>query len=387
MKQLIFGSLMIFMMSMFLNNVFAQQPSATKTDRLKSELNLSDQQASKIEKIFQSKHEKMKSMRSAEYNSPEEKHTAMRNLRQSFNKEIENVLDKDQLAKYQEMKKDRKGKYGKHGKGAHFKHRGDGKGKEFRTQIRAYKDEHIKPVMLKQRTKLESKISKADKKTIAQLRADHDKKRADNTDKKARFEEMKKSKSQGKYDGHKKHKGRKAGSFNEENREKLKGLVEKYESDIQLLFDEIAPQQEKWKKDIREIANSTLEMEGKELDKKRGFHGDKMKMMKMSRFLLLDPNEKPKPAIAQNLVTKVNVFPNPATDAATIEYEVVEAGEVLIELRDNKGNLLETLKKSFHEKGAHRLPVSLENYQGERFHIVIQDKNGSSTTKNIVRVK
>ena len=71
----------------------------------------------------------------------------------------------------------------------------------------------------------------------------------------------------------------------------------------------------------------------------------------------------------------------------TIEYDVLEDGDVLIELRDNKGKLLKTVKNTYHEKGKHAVTVTLDTYKTDLFYLVIKDKNGLVTTKNIMRVR
>jgi hypothetical protein len=242
--------------------------------------------------------------------------------------------------------------------------------------------------MLEQRAKLESKISEADKQVIAEFRIEFEKKKAEAE---ARFEEMKQ-----------KHENSEAVDFrgmhkkgmkwvHGENFEKMKNLVEKYKDDIQPLFSEVADQQEKWKKEIKEIVKNTLELDDEEIEqgmkRMRHFHSDRIEMMKMGRFLLLDPNEEINTNSVQSLIKKVTAFPNPANSATTVEYDVLEDGQVLIELRDQKGNLLKTIENDFRAKGNHSVTISLENYKNDLFYIVITDKNGIATTKNIVRVR
>ena len=87
------------------------------------------------------------------------------------------------------------------------------------------------------------------------------------------------------------------------------------------------------------------------------------------------------------MIHEVNAYPNPATTVSTLEYEVTEAGDVVIELRNNKGKLLKTVKNEHHSAGKYTVTITLDSYQGDLFYIVLKDKNGISTTENIVRVR
>ena len=385
MKKIIISSLIVIMV-LSVQQIWAQRSPSGKIDHLKTELDLNDDQVSQLGKMFESKHDEMKALRSTDDKTHEEKKEAMQSFRQAIEKEIEGILNEDQILKFQEMKKGREGKHGMEGKqmGHHQKLK-DGKGEELHKQIKAYKEENIKPVMLEQRAKLEPKISEEDKQVIAEFRLEFVKMKAE---RQARFEEMKESGDAA--DFKKMHKERK-GLVDDDKRDKMKSLVEKYKDDIEPLFAEVADQQEKWKNDIKAIAKSTLEINDEEMKhgkrKMRHMHGDHKEMKKMVHFLLLDPSEKTNTPSSQSLIKEVTAYPNPASSVTTIDYDVLEDGNVLIELRDNKGKLLKTVKNTFHEKGNHRVTILLDSYQSDLFYVLIQDKNGLATTKNIVRVR
>jgi len=385
MKKIIISSLVVIM-ALSVQQIWAQRSPSGKIDHLKTELDLNDDQVSQLGKMFESKHDGMKALRSADDKTHEEKKEAMQSFRQAIEKEIEGILNEDQILKFQEMKKGREGKHGMEGKqmGHHQKLK-DGKGEELHKQIKAYKEENIKPVMLEQRAKLEPKISEADKQVIAEFRIEFEKMKAE---RQARFKEMKESGDAA--DFKRMHKERK-GLVDDDKRDKMKSLVEKYKDDIEPLFAEVADQQEKWKNDIKAIAKSTLEINDEEMKhgkrKMRHMHGDHKEMKKMVHFLLFDPSEKTNTPSSQSLIKEVTAYPNPASSVTTIEYDVLEDGNVLIELRDNKGKLLKTVKNTFHKKGNHRVTILLDSYQSDLFYVLIQDKNGLATTKNIVRVR
>jgi hypothetical protein len=388
MKKLIISSLFAFMI-LSTQQLWAQGPPPERIDQLKTDLELTDDQVTQLENIFEARHEEMMTMRSAEDKTREEKREAMQSFHQSVEKEIESVLNENQLAKFQEIKKEVKGRHGMRGGKMRFhKYLKEGKGEVLHAQIKAYKDENIKPVMQTQRAKLEPKISEADKQILAEFRIEFEKIKAESL---TRLKEMKQMRENGEpVDFRGMHKERMQ-MIDLVKKEKMKDLIEKYKDDIDPLFAEVADQQETWKNDIKEIVKNTLELEDDEMEKGseifRRFRGERMEMMKIARFLLLDPNEIGNVPNGQSLVTEVSAYPNPATSITTIEYEIVEEGQVLIELRGRKGNLLKTVKNELQLEGNHSVTISLENYKTELFHIVITDKNGVSTTKNIVRVR
>ncbi len=389
MKKVIISSLVAIMI-LFVQQIWAQRSPERKIDHLKTELNLSDDQVEQLEQIFESKHEEMKSLRGDEEKTREEKRAAMEDFRATINKEIENVLNEDQLTKFQEIKKERHGEHGRRGHrmGFHKKFK-DGKGRELHAQIKAYKDENIKPVMLEQRAKLEPKISESDKQLIAELRVEFEKNKAK---REAHFKEMKQNCESGnKKEGIRGRHMHGDKRMDDETHEKMKGLVERYQKDIEPLFEEVADQQEKWKNDIKEITKNTLGLDSEEIERgmrrMKRHHVDRMEKMKMGRFLLLDPNEESNANEPQSLIREISAFPNPASSVTTIEYDVLEKGQVMIELRDRKGKLLKTVKNEIHEKGKYSVTILLESYKSDLFYVVIKDKNGVSATKNIVRVR
>ena len=386
MKKIIISSLVIIL-TLSIHQLLAQRPPSGKIDHLKTELELSDDQVAQLEKIFEAKHEEMMALKNDESKTRDEKHEAMKSFREKTKKEIESILTEEQLAKFQEIKKEHHGHRGKkmgfHGK---FK---DGKGKELHEKIKAYKEENIKPVMLEQRAKLEPKISEADKQVIAEFRTEFEKMKAE---RKAKFKEMEKDRKNGKgKDWKKMHKNRNE-KVGEEKFEKMKNLVEKYKDEIEPLFAEVADQQEKWKKDIEEITKTTLQIEDEEFEegmkKRKEHHKERKETMKMGRFLLLDPNEELNNAEAKSLIQNVSVYPNPASSVATLEYEVFEDGNITIELHNQKGKLLKTIKRDeFQQKGKNSVTIPLEQYRTDLFYIIIKDKNGITTTQNLVRVR
>ena len=98
MKKVIISSLVVIM-TLSIQQIWAQRSPSGKIEHLKTELDLTDDQVTQIEKIFESKHEEMKALRDSDDKTREEKHKAMEDFRQSVHKEIESVLTESQLEK------------------------------------------------------------------------------------------------------------------------------------------------------------------------------------------------------------------------------------------------------------------------------------------------
>jgi Spy/CpxP family protein refolding chaperone len=94
---------------------FAQKGFSSKdraTD-LKTKLELTDDQTKKIESIFENNHTKMDALFEKDKNDREASRTAIKEIMDNTDKEIEKVLDKDQLAKYQKLIDERKNNMGR----------------------------------------------------------------------------------------------------------------------------------------------------------------------------------------------------------------------------------------------------------------------------------
>lgn len=139
--------------------------------------------------------------------------------------------------------------------------------KAMRDKMRAYQEENIAPVLLEQRKKLEVKISEADKATLAKIRTER--------------QQMRKEKRKGQ-----KVKPR-------PNKEELSALIEKYSEDIDALMEEIAAQQEQWRKDMKAIASEDDQSKGKRQKRMKNRRQQPKPGFQKARFLLMDPIKGP----------------------------------------------------------------------------------------------
>lgn len=154
---------------------------------------------------------------------------------------------------------------------------------EMQNEIRQYLKTNVSPVLRQQRAKLERQIAPADKAIIDQTRQARRQAAPE-------MREMRQQRQQ----------GEKLSDEQRENfknmKEKRKGIMEqlrpiadKYNASIDQLMNEIAPQQQKWETDLRQIASKYISA-----DKlaKWDEHKGKLGKNKNIQFLLINPNDK-----------------------------------------------------------------------------------------------
>ena len=178
--------------------------------------------------------------------------------------------------------------------------------------------------------------------------------------------------------------------------EQLNALVEKYDASITSLLEEIEHQSKQWKEDMKAIKRKyNPEREKEEMEYRqrfqRGEHGKKQDhkkggQRKKGAFLLMNPNqiEASSEGIEARALTAVNIFPNPATTQNTVSYEVIEAGQVRIELHNEAGNTLKVVVDAYREVGEYTVEVDLSNLKDGLYYYSINDQSGVSTKTVVV---
>lgn len=86
-------------------------PSA-RSERMKKELNLSDDQTSKVKSILEDGHSKMEALRSNSSVTGEDRRSQMMAIRKTENEKIEALLTPEQKAKFEAMQKRMRGRMG-----------------------------------------------------------------------------------------------------------------------------------------------------------------------------------------------------------------------------------------------------------------------------------
>ncbi len=374
-----------------------EQMADRLTARMTEELGLSDDQQAQVKALHLAFAQKMKNRE--ERPSQEE----MKALHEAQKAAIAKVLTPEQLTKWEAQKTENRERRAENIE----------KRAALHDELRAYHEQNIQPVMTEQRLKLDAKITPEDQKTIASLRSQIATAR-ENRQKEAE------EKGFGKDKGNKARPGKKEGfegrmpfpggprhgfgpaRLDEKSRDQAKKLVETYSADIDVLFAEIADQREQWEKDIKAI-HEKYKPENPDFDgpgpEGRGFLGkkgeetaengqnertDRRDFHKKLTFLLM-PATGDEPVTAAPFERKINVFPNPAGAVQNIEFEVLKAGKVLVEIVDRQGNVVQTAFTGEMPAGMNKLEINTSDLKGQMYFYRITDASGVSSKPFNVR--
>lgn len=309
---------------------------------------------------------------------------AFHNREWEYKTSLIEVLTEEQLAKIRAVIEERRARHKERMKKV------DREG--LHQEMKAYHEANIRPVMLQQRAKLEEKISPEDKALLAELRPKFEANRRE-------MEQLRQGPNHSREDF------KALREENKEEHEALKGLVEKYSEDIDALLAEIKDQQEQWHKDMRAIhekyAPAPEEGQGRKRGGERGKGEQKMhrpgghphpgmhpegREMRKGHFLLLDPNAPAEMPAEATATSNVKVYPNPAANQVTLEYTLLRAGNVRIELRDKEGNLVKVVEEGQKANGDYRLPVDATALQDGVYYLTIISQ-GEKTAQKVVVAK
>ncbi len=351
-------------------------------EKMQSVIDLTDEQAAELETLQEEHRAAMQNVREQDFESPEDRRAAMKDLMKGHKADVEALLTAEQIAQLEQHKAERE------------THRAERKEemKAMHKALKAYHQENIHPVMLEQRAKLDEKISAADKATIDELRTVFAKAKEQMTEMKAQY------KGQGRRGEGAKEGFRALMKEQQDEKETLRALVEKYKDDIKALHEEIEPQRQQWDEDIKAIKEEYLgdnPRHDKQRKQRRHHKGDghqgKGKRQhatpgrKAGHFLLLDPaaatDTETETALAE---AELNAYPNPTVSNSTLNYEVKTAGRVRIVLSDEQGNVLKTLIDGYQDAGSYMQEVDLSGLRNGSYYYTLTDKQGVRTQKIVL---
>lgn len=161
----------------------------------------------------------------------------------------------------------------------------------------------------------------------------------------------------------------------------VNSLVEKYDTDIQAIFDKNI--------DLTNCCNTEANapacFKGK-MDKK-GMLGKKDKMK--ARFLLMDPKgvgeDVSKVDLEEAEISTLQASPNPAKARTTISYNVKNEGNIKIDLIDESGHFVKNLVNEYKKEGAYQLKFNANTLQSNKIYfIAIMDRLGVHNEKLLI---
>lgn len=360
-------------------NTYAQKGHrGAGLEKLKVELNLTEQQAADWQAItdkYQTQIQALKKSSTEKGANREE----IRSLYQIQRQEVIALLNPEQLAILKAKKEERRAVRKERWKNIDKK--------AMKAELEAYKEQNITPILLEQRAKLETELSATDKASIANLRNVFAEMKAE---KKAL---RKKYKQEGKRPSREEMQQIKAEMKEKYADEKatLTALAEKYATSLNILKEEIAPQIKQWKKESQEITekymshDEKLNQGDKGEHRGRKGHGGKWGKYLQSKkaihhFILLDPMQSTVKSTGI-ATTNISIYPNPAINNSKIDYEVKDAGNIKIELCDENGSVIKVLLNEYKDVGTYTLNASLSNLRDGIYYYILTDTQGIVTKK------
>jgi hypothetical protein len=338
---------------------------------MQEELQLSESQEEQIAALKQEIEETKTAFHLQEFDNESGERATSHEAMKSYHEQVKNILTEDQRKMLKEAQQERFSARKEQMKNV------DRKG--MREALRAYHDEHIQPVLLEQRAKLEEKISEADKASLVELRSRLEVKKAE---KKAARKAL--SKEEKRFE----RENRKAQT--EEKKEDpdrllLRELVDKYHEDIVFLLKELEPQQEKWQSDKEAIIRKYLPESAEEgAPSKKPGRLHRQKQLHKGHFLLIDPNKGIQDNVPVSNIKAASIYPNPASSQMTLTYELLEEGVVKIGLKNDTGGLARVLEEGNKTAGVHQLSIDTASLDNGTYYIVISQQGAQTTVKAIV---
>ncbi len=376
-KSLISTAIAVLISASIFAQASKQRHARNELHQFKSELNLTSEQEQAIQKINEEYKVKLKALRDADMETSDRR-TQLIALREAHQANLSDVLTEEQKTQLTELReeaqqtrKDRAASIDKEG---------------LRKELKTYRENTIQPTLQTQRAKLETKISTEDKEAIEKLRAD--------------FHSVGKRMKERRQKGEKRHfKG-----FTEEEKakhEQLGSLIEKYDSDINNLMEEIEPQTKQWREETREIYSKYMperpqrsEDRQRRMKRAEGERGQKGKMkgrraemrsfISKGHFLLLDPNSDNTNNLEVISLNEMRSYPNPAVGINTLQYTIKQAGQIRIELRDRQGQVLKVLVDDFQDLGSYNMDVDISQLKTGVYYYTIIDGQGQRTERLVI---
>lgn len=371
---------LVFVLSLLVQNVFAQRHHHNSIDKLKTQIELSPEQESELQAIEDKYQSQIQALKD---NTKErgENREAIKALKEEQRTEVIAILTPEQKDVLKESRAKRRAE--------HREKRTQIDKEGMKAELKTYRQQNIKPVIGAQRAKLETQLSDTDQATIASLRPVYETMKSVRTKKKDRNHAEKRPTREEKEAQRQQFEEKYANEI-----ATLKALVEKYSPQINALRDEIEPQIEKWSIDTKAIIKKHLSDAGIEHPhaRKKGHHHNKRddkaeKVLQGERakmqFLLLNPVNQNK-ITNEEASTTLSVYPNPLVGSGQVKYNVQNAGNIRLELRDESGNLTRVLVNDYRKEGTYTVDIDAKNINTGTYYLLITDHQGTTSKALVV---
>lgn len=356
----------------------AMRPQAPR-EKMKAELGLSPEQEQQLEALHQKAHKQGQAERQRLQEGGFPDLVRYYEQREAHRQAMQDILTEEQWKKMEAKRTARQAKRKAHREAHKAEHTAK------RKALRAYRKDNIRPLMLELRADLETQLSDTDKERLAELRPRY---RA--------FRKALKQVRKTQEDKHSREAAQAAQAVLDQYRtdiQALRILLEKYESNIAALLKSIPQEQRQtWRSDMGELRQEANEEASPRHKRGRGHKGQHKprisamlwggkQQQKALRFLLLEPQS----ATAQNIERQLKAYPSPAAERQTLSFEVLQKGEVRVELFRQSGEPVRLLLQQELPEGMHDLDVDLANLPTGSYFYRISDAKGSNSLAFIKR--
>lgn len=385
-----------------IGNLLAQhghrKPAMELTEEMKTELGLTAEQATSLDQLHQETKAAMTALHERTDLDHDGKRAAAREIHQATKDRVAEILTEEQLASLKAM---------------HTAQREERRElmesvdhKAMRAELREYKKTVIAPVMRAQRLTLEETLSKEDQESLTTIRATlkaaraaakaehHERKAEQGVQGKAREG---RHHAQGRH--HRPHHGQKLHRLEERHPAEfaaLKAMVDKYDTDITDLLEEVKPQQEEWKAAQKAIMERYIPADLQRDHAARPHHrqgeeehAERAELARKVHFLLQDPNKEGEEDQTETQLVErfvASTYPNPTTNTTILTFELPAATTMRIDLRDENGNLVKNISQEQFNAGQHKITVDLADVQNGTYYLTLNSRalKAPQTVKLIV---
>ncbi|GAB4406474.1 MAG: hypothetical protein OHK0053_32700 [Microscillaceae bacterium] len=346
---------------------------------MQSELQLSDAQTEALRALFEEMGQTLRQHRHqmmADSLSRGEKMRTMRQLRQSFEDRIQGLLTSEQQNRFEEIKQARSAKMRTYLPALRSLRQAWRENPALKTDLKAYRQEHIHPVMQAQRNRFDSQLTEGDKSTLADIRTQmqslHPQMKA------MRDAQRQLRQSQSLPTEAQKAKWQALREATQAQMHRLHQLAESYRPALEAIWEETAPEREHWKNDLQALIQQHL---GQDIPAPMLARMGQRGMPGAARFLLM-PAQTETESLAPTSAPLV--YPNPANQQHTLRYEVPQAGKVQIQLLDDRGKVLRVLVNEKQAAGSYSQLVDTRDLAPGRYFYQIQTPAGNETQRLIL---
>jgi hypothetical protein len=370
-------------------NLLAQHghrmPAMELTEETKTELGLSSEQTASLDKLHQETKEAMTALHERTDLDHEGKRAAMRTIHEATKDRIAEILTDEQLTNLKELRAAEKAERRELMESVDRK--------ALRAELREYKKTEIAPVMRAQRLKLEEELSQEDQASLAEIRATLKKAKAaakaEHRERKAQqSEEGKERDGRHAKRGHDRpHHGKKQPRLEEKHPAEyaaLVAMVDKYDTDITRLLEEVKPKQEEWKAAQKAIMERYIpaDLRPQHPPRQRQEDGERAERAELAHkihFLLKDTNKdddeeedrEDAPAVER---IAASTYPNPTTNTTILTFELPETTMMRIDLRDENGNLVKNITREQFNAGQNKVVVDLADVQNGTYYFTLNSR-------------